>query len=97
MGPNTGIGEGLTSMDSDGTMNPYASMRRDWEMASKPGHELSGKTSDRIRSGKIAHDWLGIGKARPGDDPPSPAAVRSAEGHGLGSGATARRSGPGAD
>jgi hypothetical protein len=63
-------------------------------MASKPGHELSGKTSDRIRSGKIPNDAVPTGKARPqADETPSTDAIRRAEGHGLGRGASRGRNG----
>jgi hypothetical protein len=37
-------------MDSHDTIDPYASMRRDHDMAKHPGHELSGVISDRLRS-----------------------------------------------
>lgn len=63
-------------------------------MAKKPGHELGGRTSDRIRSGEIPSDAVPTNKARPvSDETPSMAAVRQAEGHGLGSGATHARNG----
>lgn len=48
--------------------------------------ELSGKTSDRIRSGKIPADALP--KGRDVLEPaPSAEAVKCGEGHGLGNGA----------
>lgn len=57
------------------------------------GHPLGGRTSDRIRDGKIQAQTTG---PRPeADDRPSTAAIRSAEGHGLGRGATSDRSGAG--
>lgn len=55
------------------------------------GHELSGKISDRIRSGDIAPSTLHPTRTQPA---PSSEAVRGAEGHGLGDGAN--RTGPGA-
>lgn len=54
--------------------------------------ELSGKTSDRIRSGEIPADSLSKGRDL-GQEPPSSSAVRNAEGHGLGNGATSARNG----
>lgn len=49
------------------------------------GHELSGKTSDRIRKGEIA-----AGKVERADERPSAAAVKAGEGTALGKGATTR-------
>jgi hypothetical protein len=55
-------------------------------------HELRGKTSDRIRSGEIA-----AGKIERPPETPSTEAVRDAEGHGLGKGATTRGGNAGAE
>lgn len=52
--------------------------------------ELQGSTSDRIRSGDIPADSLNPGRNQP--EPPAEA-VRQAEGHGLGRGATPGRNG----
>ena len=76
----------------DPVNNPYEHQRKDHEMAKEPGHKLSGSTSDRIRSGDIPADALSKGRDL-GEAPPSDAAVRSAQGHGLGSGATTARNG----
>lgn len=54
--------------------------------------KLSGKTSDRIRSGEIPADSLAKGRDL-GEAPPTPEAIRAAEGHGLGAGATEARNG----
>ena len=54
--------------------------------------ELDGKTSARIRSGEINPDALAKGRDLR-DEPPSPAAVRHAECHGMGRGATSVRNG----
>lgn len=56
--------------------------------------ELSGIISDRIRRGEIDADPLA--KRTPVDESPSPDSLRYGEGHGLGQGATRKRSGPGA-
>lgn len=63
-------------------------------MAKNPGHALGGKTSDRIRSGDIPKDAVPTNRARAAaDETPSMDAVRRAEGHGLGRGATTGRNG----
>ncbi len=54
---------------------------------------LKGKTSDRIRSGKIPSDALNVKRLDNAEDMPSAKAIRRAEGHGMGKGATARRGG----
>jgi hypothetical protein len=54
--------------------------------------ELDGKISDRIRSGEIPADNLSKGRDL-SEQPPSDDTVRSAEGHGLGKGATTARNG----
>lgn len=54
--------------------------------------ELDGKTSNRIRSGEIPADSLSKGRDL-SEQPPSDDAVRSAQGHGLGQGATTARNG----
>jgi hypothetical protein len=56
---------------------------------------LFGKITNRIIGGEIPHDAVFPAK-RPGAAPPTSAAIRAAEGHGLGRGATRKRSGPGA-
>lgn len=48
------------------------------------GHELSGKISDRIRSGEIPADPLA--PRFEADDRPKASSVRHGEGHGLGDG-----------
>lgn len=55
--------------------------------------ELGGKISDRIR-GTLMKD-VQITTERV-EAPPTTKAIKNAEGHGLGQGATRRRSGPGA-
>ena len=57
---------------------------------------LAGKISDRIRGGKLPKD-VKVTKVERYEAPPSSKAVRRAEGHGQGDGATRRRSGPGAE
>ncbi len=57
--------------------------------------ELDGPTSRRIRRGDITPDALAKGRKLGEDEPPSMNAVRNAEGHGLGLGATQRRNGMG--
>lgn len=47
--------------------------------------KLSGKISDRIRSGKIPPEAL-TGKRPPTDDRPHPSAVRHGSGRALGAG-----------
>lgn len=55
------------------------------------GYKLSGKTSDRIRAGKIQADALA---SRPqGDPPPKTSSILRALGFGLGRGATRGRNG----
>jgi hypothetical protein len=54
--------------------------------------ELDGKTSDRIRSGEIPPEAIAKGRDAGQPEPPADA-VRNAEGHGLGNGATSGRSG----
>jgi hypothetical protein len=54
--------------------------------------ELSGKISDRIRSGEIPADYLPKGRTAQ-EPPPSTDAVLNARGHGLGAGATDARNG----
>ena len=56
------------------------------------GHELSGKTSDRIRSGELA-----AGKVERADERPTPEATRAGQGHALGKGATDRGGRAGAE
>ncbi len=58
-------------------------------------NELSGPTSDRIRSGDIPAKYLEKSRL-PVDDRPADWAVKGGSGYGLGEGATRRRSGPGA-
>lgn len=52
---------------------------------------LSGKISDFIRGGKLPKDVHVTGARPEASDIPSDAAVRRAEGHGLGRGATRAR------
>jgi len=54
-------------------------------MSKDRSQPLSGKTSDRIRSGEIA-----AGKVERAVDKPSDDAVKGGEGHGMGKGATDR-------
>jgi hypothetical protein len=56
--------------------------------------ELSGAISDRIRRGEIDADPLAPRTIV--DDSPSPDSLKYGGGHGLGEGATRKRSGPGA-
>lgn len=56
---------------------------------------LSGVISDRLRKLLGANDPAWGGK-RQGEAPPSPSSIRSAQGRGLGKGATRKRSGEGA-
>lgn len=56
--------------------------------------ELSGAISDRLRRGEIDADLLAPRTIV--DDSPSPDSLRHGGGHGLGEGATRKRSGPGA-
>jgi hypothetical protein len=51
---------------------------------------LKGKISDRIRAGKLPKDVKHVYVRQP--EVPTPAAVRSAKGQGLGKGATRARS-----
>lgn len=55
--------------------------------------KLGGKISDKIRSGELPDDVQVTGPRVEADDRPSVKAVRNAEGHGLGKGATESRSG----
>lgn len=59
------------------------------------GHELSGRTSDRIRRGEIAADPLA--SRAPSDDRPKLWAILFGGGRGLGSGASRRRDSSGND
>lgn len=56
-------------------------------------HQLHGPISDRIRSRELPADVQVTGPRAEADDRPSAEAVRNAEGHGLGKGATRARSG----
>jgi hypothetical protein len=53
---------------------------------------LKGVISDMIRGGKLPKDVHVVGPRPEASDIPSTRAVRRAEGHGLGQGATRRRS-----
>lgn len=57
--------------------------------------ELSGKISDRIRSGDIPADSISS-KRPPFYDPPKADSIRHGSGQGLGQGATRARAGEGA-
>jgi hypothetical protein len=63
-------------------------------MADEAGYPLGGPTSDRIRSGDIPPQWLEKSRL-PVDDRPADWAVAGGSGHGMGEGATRRRSAPG--
>lgn len=58
---------------------------------------LSGPISDRIRSGEIDASTLNKPRTSTAEEAPTPSAIRSAEGHGLGSGATSARTPTGND
>lgn len=53
---------------------------------------LSGKISDRIESGEIPAEAVANNRVSSSDQVPPAGAVRHAEGHGLGRGATTDRS-----
>lgn len=53
---------------------------------------LSGKISDRIESGEIPPEAVANNRVSSSDQAPPASAVRHAEGHGLGRGATSDRS-----
>ncbi len=57
--------------------------------------KLNGKISDKLRA-KLAADDPAWSAKRHGEEPPTVESVRNAEGHGMGDGATRRRSGEGA-
>lgn len=58
---------------------------------------LSGKTSDRIESGEIKPEAVFPNRVSASDQAPPESAVRHAEGHGLGRGATESRGPVGPD
>jgi hypothetical protein len=60
--------------------------------------KLSGAISDKIRAMLKSGDLpsTAINPPRAAADPPKTSSIRHGEGHGLGKGATRRRSGPGA-
>lgn len=60
-------------------------------MGKRDGHRLSGKTSDRIRSGEITE--ASTRKVDRAEDKPNTDSVRHGSGHGLGQGASRARGG----
>lgn len=58
--------------------------------------KLGGKISDKLRAKFDPSDPVWTAK-RQGEAPPSADSIRHAEGHGVGNGATRRRSGEGAE